>query len=136
MGAVALDANGDLATAVSTGGIPGKLPGRVGDGPLVGCGAYAVNVSAAIGATGHGEAIMKLVLSKHVADLIRAGAFPQSACEAGIELLNQLGAMGGLIALDASGRIGIAFNSAAMPYAHAIGEDEVATGCRLEPLHL
>jgi beta-aspartyl-peptidase (threonine type) len=121
VGAVALDASGRLAVATSTGGVPGKLPGRVGDTPLVGSGAYA-NSHAAVNATGHGEALMKLVISKHVADAIRAGADPQRACEEAVRLLtDSLAAMGGLIALDVRGRIGVAFNAAAMPYAFTVG---------------
>jgi len=129
VGAVALDAAGNLATATSTGGIPGKLPGRVGDTPLVGCGAYADNATAAVGATGDGEALMKLVISKHVADSIRDGHEPQLACETAIELLQQrLAATGGLIALDARGRVGVAFNSPAMPWARALGNGDVVSG--------
>jgi L-asparaginase / beta-aspartyl-peptidase len=128
VGAVALDSSGRLAVATSTGGIANKMPGRVGDTPLVGCGAYA-NGYAAVNATGDGEALMKLVISKHVADMIRDGVEPQPACESAIELLNDtLGAMGGLIAIDASGRIGIAFNSPAMPYAFTRGSGSVETG--------
>ncbi len=131
VGAVAVDGNGNLATATSTGGIAGKMPGRVGDSALVGCGAYADNASAAVGATGDGEALMKLVISKHVADLIRDGYEPQRACEEAIERLRQrFGSIGGLIALDKRGRIGIAFNSAAMPYAYARGTGDVTSGSR------
>ncbi len=131
VGAVALDGNGDLATATSTGGIPDKMPGRVGDSPIVGCGAYANNSAAAVGATGDGEALMKLVLSKHVADLIRDGVEPQRACETAIELLHQrAGAIGGLIALDAVGRVGIAFNSAAMPFAYVCAGRDMVSGSR------
>jgi L-asparaginase / beta-aspartyl-peptidase len=131
VGAVALDVSGSLATATSTGGIPGKMPGRVGDSPLVGCGAYADNATAAVTATGDGEALMKLVISKNVADRVADGIDPQQACEAAIELLhNRLGAIGGLIALDRTGRIGVAFNSAAMPYAHASGAGAITSRSR------
>jgi len=129
VGAVALDASGMLATAVSTGGIPGKLPGRVGDSPLVGSGAYA-NAAVAVGATGDGEAIMKLVLSKHVADLVRGGRSPQESCVVGIELLDTFGSHGGLIALDVAGSVGIAFNTAALPHAYAIGNDQVRASAK------
>jgi beta-aspartyl-peptidase (threonine type) len=123
VGALALDRGGNLAAASSTGGIPRKLPGRVGDSPLVGCGAYADNTTAAATATGDGEALMKLVISKHACDAIGRGEAPQSACEAAVALLTErLHAMGGLIALDAQGRIGIAFNAEAMPYAYATGD--------------
>jgi L-asparaginase / beta-aspartyl-peptidase len=130
VGAVALDDRGNLATATSTGGIPRKMPGRVGDSALVGCGAYADNASAAVGVTGDGEALMKLVISKRVADRIGDGIDPQRACEEAIGRLERHfgGAIGGLIALDSKGRLGIAFNSAAMPYAHASGATDVVSG--------
>jgi beta-aspartyl-peptidase (threonine type) len=113
-----------------TGGIPRKLPGRVGDSPLVGCGAYADNASAAVSATGDGEALMKIVISKLVADRVAGGADPQQACDAALEVLRARfpGASGGLIALDARERLGIAFNSAAMPHAYAIAGGEIVTG--------
>jgi beta-aspartyl-peptidase (threonine type) len=130
VGAVALDANGNLAAATSTGGIPRKLPGRVGDSPLAGCGAYADNGSAAVSATGDGEALMKIVISKLVADRVAGGAEPQRACEAALDLLRERfpEASGGLIALDAQGRLGVSFSSAAMPHAYAIGSGAIVTG--------
>jgi beta-aspartyl-peptidase (threonine type) len=126
VGAVALDNAGNLAVASSTGGIPNKMPGRVGDSPLVGCGAYADNATAAATATGDGEMLMKLVISKHVGDAIARGVVSQAACEAAIALLtDRLNAMGGLIALGPDGKIGIAFNAEAMPYAYALHDREV-----------
>jgi beta-aspartyl-peptidase (threonine type) len=128
VGAVALDSTGHLAVATSTGGIANKMPGRVGDTPLVGCGAYA-NEFAAVNATGDGEALMKLVISKQVVDAVRDGADPQDACDDAIRQLGErLGAMGGLITVDASGRIGMAFNAPAMPYAYARGDADVESG--------
>ena len=126
VGAVALDRDGNLAVASSTGGIPKKMPGRVGDSPLVGCGAYADNETAAATATGDGEALMKLVISKHVCDAIGRGDTPQAACKAAVELLGRrLQAMGGLIALDQHGRIGVSFNAESMPYAFAVDDAEI-----------
>lgn len=118
VGAVARDLRGDLAAAVSTGGIPRKMSGRIGDSPLVGCGAYADNASAAVVATGNGEAIMKLVASKRICDEVARGRSVQAACELVVcELSDRLGASGGFVALDAGGRAGIAFNTSAMPRA-------------------
>ena len=71
VGAVAMDRYGNLAAATSTGGIPRKLPGRVGDSPLVGAGAYADNECGAASATGWGEAIMKILLTKTACDFLR-----------------------------------------------------------------
>jgi L-asparaginase / beta-aspartyl-peptidase len=85
VGAVALDSHGSLIAATSTGGTCCKLPGRVGDSPLIGCGCYADSESGAASATGRGESIMKVLLTKHAVDLLRkascheAPAFSNSA---------------------------------------------------------
>ena len=71
VGAVALDSHGALFAATSTGGTCCKLPGRVGDSPLIGCGCYADSEAGAASATGYGEAIMKIVMSKYAVDLLR-----------------------------------------------------------------
>ena len=70
VGAVALDENGRLFAATSTGGTCCKLPGRVGDSPLIGCGCYADSETGAVSSTGYGEAIMKVVLAKTAADFL------------------------------------------------------------------
>ncbi|MBK7919314.1 MAG: isoaspartyl peptidase/L-asparaginase [Chloroflexi bacterium] len=125
VGAVAFDIHGDLAAATSTGGTRNKMPGRVGDSPLVGSGGYADNWTAAVSATGQGEAIMKVVLSKRVCDLVSDGLSAQAACEAAIRLLEErVGGECGLIAIDAQGQVGVARNTRAMPYAFVMGEDE------------
>ncbi len=121
VGAVALDARGNVAAATSTGGIPKKMPGRVGDSPLVGSGAYADNASAAVSATGDGEALMKLVISKSVCDRIGADTQPQNACVDSLLVLEKtFRAHGGLIALAPDGRFGVACNTLAMPWARAV----------------
>src|SRR5215475_3673527 len=76
VGAVALDANGNIAAGTSTGGTLNKDPGRVGDSSLIGCGCYADNQSAAVSCTGWGEPIMKLVLAKWAADQVSDGIPP------------------------------------------------------------
>lgn len=122
VGAVALDRSGDLAMATSTGGTRQKMPGRVGDSPLVGSGGYADNESAAVSATGQGESIMRVVLSKRVCDLVSGGLVVQAACEAAIRLLEErVGGECGLIAIDAQGQVGVARNTRAMPYAFVVG---------------
>jgi beta-aspartyl-peptidase (threonine type) len=128
VGAVALDAEGNLAAATSTGGTFNKLPGRVGDSPLVGCGAYADNRTGAVSATGLGEALMKVVISKAACDLIAQGMSAQGAADAAISLLaERTTGEGGLIVLDQLGRVGIAHST---PYiAHAVvTAGEVVTG--------
>ena len=129
VGAIALDANGNIAAATSTGGTKGKMPGRVGDSPLVGSGGYADNYTAGVSATGQGEAIMKLLLSKQVCDYVGTGLSAQAACDAAMQLLTErTGAEGGLIAIDHRGHVGFAFNTAAMPYAYVIGDGEMVNG--------
>jgi len=128
VGAVALDADGNLAVATSTGGTRQKQPGRVGDSPLVGSGAYADNWTAAASATGHGEALMRVVISKRVCDFVAAGLPAQQACEAAIQVLtDRVQGQGGVIAIDARGKIGAAYNTAAMPRAFATGIERVAS---------
>ena len=134
VGAVARDGNGDLAAATSTGGTRGKLPGRVGDSPLVGSGAYADNQSAAVSATGYGEALMKVLISKQVCDYIAAGLPAQRACLAAIELLGKrVSGTGGIIAVEANGQVGVGFNTYAMPYAFVTGDGQIVTGERTMP---
>jgi beta-aspartyl-peptidase (threonine type) len=119
VGAVALDRKGNLAAATSTGGTPDKLPGRVGDSPLVGSGAYADNLSAAASATGLGEALMKVVASKTACDLVAQGRSPREAAVTTMATLaERTGGRGGLILLDRHGRAGIAHNTPCI--AHAI----------------
>jgi beta-aspartyl-peptidase (threonine type) len=118
VGAVALDAHGNLAASTSTGGSAGKFPGRVGDSPLVGCGGYADNLTGAVSATGAGEAIMKVVLSKAACDLLACGADPQAAAEKAVALLRErTQGRGGLLIVDRKARVGAAFSTARMAYA-------------------
>ncbi len=129
VGAVALDSFGNLATATSTGGTRNQLPGRVGDSPLVGSGGYADNRTAAAGATGHGEDLMKIVISKQVCDFVAQGMSAQEACDAAMKLLvERVNGEGGLISVDGKGQVGIAFNTAAMPHAYAIGGGAIQSG--------
>lgn len=118
VGVVALDMAGNLAAATSTGGIPYKLPGRVGDSPLVGCGFYA-DENAAISCTGNGEDFTRLLIAKRVADNVARG---MSAREAAEETIAYLGAKaegtGGLIVVDRRGNVGFSWNSQHMVYAY------------------
>jgi beta-aspartyl-peptidase (threonine type) len=118
VGAVALDAQGNIAAATSTGGTLNKTPGRVGDSSLIGCGCYADNASAAVSCTGWGEPIMKLVLGKWACDRVASGDEPQSVAEAALRyLLERLDGHGGMILLDSNGRAGIAHNTKRMAWA-------------------
>src|ERR1700744_4088919 len=117
VGAVALDAGGNLAAATSTGGTLNKAPGRVGDSSLIGCGCYADNLSAAVSLTGWGEPIMKLVLGKWATDRVAGGSAPEFAAREAISyLFNRLGGHGGIILLGPDGRFGIAHNTPAMAW--------------------
>jgi beta-aspartyl-peptidase (threonine type) len=117
VGAVALDAGGNLAAATSTGGTLNKTPGRVGDSSLIGCGCYADNLSAAVSLTGWGEPIMKLVLGKWAVDRVLAGDAPDAAAEAAIAyLFRRLGGHGGIILLGPDGRYGLAHNTPRMAW--------------------
>ena len=118
VGAVALDAHGNLAAATSTGGTLNKAPGRLGDSSLIGCGCYADNLSAAVSTTGWGEPIMKLVLAKWTADRISAGNLPEWAAQEAMNYLKQrLNGHGGIIVLNAQGQVGIAHNTPRMAWA-------------------
>jgi beta-aspartyl-peptidase (threonine type) len=117
VGAVALDARGNLAAATSTGGTLNKTPGRVGDSSLIGCGCYADNLAAAVSLTGWGEPIMKLVLGKWATDRVAAGSAPEIAAREAISYLyNRLGGHGGIILLGPDGRFGLAHNTPAMAW--------------------
>ena len=123
IGAVALDRDGNLAAATSTGGTLNKTPGRVGDSSLIGCGCYADNESGAVSATGWGEPIMKLVLGKWAVDRVRNGTHPQEAAQEAIYYLHRrLNGHGGLILLDARGRIGFCHNTPRMAWAWQSGD--------------
>lgn len=117
VGAVALDAGGNLAAATSTGGTLNKTPGRVGDSSLIGCGCYADNLSAAVSLTGWGEPIMKLVLGKWAVDRVLAGEAPEAAAQSAIAyLFRRLGGHGGIILLGPDGRYGLAHNTPRMAW--------------------
>lgn len=127
VGAVALDLEGNLAAATSTGGTLNKTPGRVGDSSLIGCGCYADNQSAAVSTTGWGEPIMKLVLGKWAADRVAGGVPPQQAASEAISYLRQrLSGHGGIIVLDTQGRLGIAHNTPRMAWGFATAEQQAS----------
>jgi beta-aspartyl-peptidase (threonine type) len=128
VGAVALDRYGNLAAAVSTGGTPFKLPGRVGDTPLIGAGLYADVQTGGCASTGWGESIIKVLLAKTATDFLGAGYAPIEAARAAIERLEQrVHGLGGVILIDVRGRVGYAFNTPRMAYAYRVeGGAEVA----------
>jgi beta-aspartyl-peptidase (threonine type) len=118
VGTVALDRDGNIAAATSTGGTLNKAPGRLGDSSLIGCGCYADNLSAAVSTTGWGEPIMKLVLAKWTADRVLAGNLPEWAAQEAMNNLQQrVNGHGGIIVLNAQGQFGIAHNTPRMAWA-------------------
>ena len=151
VGAVALDSHGKLFAATSTGGTCCKLPGRVGDSPLIGCGCYADSTAGGVSCTGYGEAIMKIVMAKSATDLLitENAAFcladssrdPSSAASASCAgdaamlvareavhlLAKRTHATGGLILLDREGNPGFAFNTPRMAYAYVAGDGSFFT---------
>ncbi len=130
VGAVALDASGSLVAGTSTGGTRNKYPGRVGDSPLIGCGCYADAEAGGVSCTGYGEGIMKIVMAKMAADLLRdprvlpphrkrrgSPTIAQAVADACVRILeHRAHAAGGLILLDREGRPAAAYNTPRMAY--------------------
>jgi len=116
VGAVALDAQGNLAAATSTGGMTNKQAGRVGDSPIIGAGCYANNRTVAVSCTGTGEVFMRTVAAYDVAALVDyAGLTLQQASDRVVmDKLVALGGSGGLIAIDRFGNVALPFNSEGM----------------------
>ena len=119
VGAVAIDFHGNIAAATSTGGVPFKLPGRVGDSCLIGCGLYADNKVGGVSATGYGESLIKIGLSKVVCELLETGLGAQKAAEGSIKRLeNKIKGRGGVIVLDKEGNVGFSYNTPKMASAY------------------
>jgi L-asparaginase / beta-aspartyl-peptidase len=149
VGAVAMDQTGQLFATTSTGGTCCKLPGRVGDSPLIGCGCYADLEAGGVSCTGYGEAIMKIVMAKTAIDFLRHSADgnktaalpsqptapPQSktesamaAARASVDILaHRTQATGGLILLDRDGNPGWAFNTPRMAYGYVRSDGTIVT---------
>jgi len=130
VGAVALDCNGDLAAATSTGGMTNKRQGRVGDSPIIGAGTYAKNGVCAVSATGHGEYFIRAVAAYHICCAVeyRGLSLAAAAHEAIHTNIRALGGTGGVIAVDAHGNVVMEFSTAGMFRAarDARGRHEVA----------
>jgi len=116
IGVVALDKYNRIAVANSTGGILGKLPGRVGDTPILGAGVYATKIGG-VAATGHGEWIMRLFLSKYVTE--QMDKYPaQKAVDLGLTLAKEKNALCGIIGLDRKGDVGFGFTTKSMSWGY------------------
>jgi beta-aspartyl-peptidase (threonine type) len=115
VGAVALDQAGNLAAATSTGGYTGKLPGRIGDSPLIGAGNYADNRACAVSGTGLGEAFIRAAVAHDMcARMLYASASLRAAARAALDSVARVGGDGGLIAVDRRGNVAMPFNSEGM----------------------
>lgn len=116
VGAVALDRDGNLAAATSTGGMTNKRYGRVGDVPIIGAGTYADNATAAISATGHGEYFIRTVAAHSIASRMElAGQSLSAAADAVVmKKLQDMGGGGGVIAVDGKGNVAMPFNTSGM----------------------
>lgn len=116
VGAVALDKNGNLAAATSTGGMTNKKWGRIGDSPVIGAGTYANNDTCAVSCTGHGELFIRSVVGHDISCLMEyKGLSLQEACDVLVHgKLVKIGGEGGLVAIDKEGNIAMPFNSEGM----------------------
>jgi len=126
VGAVALDREGNLAVATSSGGMTNKLSGRIGDTPIVGAGTYADNAACAVSATGHGEFIMRGVAAYDIVALMmyRGMTLVEAANEVIMRKLTEVGGQGGVIAIDREGNIALPFNCEGMYRGYWVGDSE------------
>jgi beta-aspartyl-peptidase (threonine type) len=123
VGAVAVDATGNVAAATSSGGFPLKMPGRVGDTPIIGAGTYADNEKGAVSVTGQGEAVLKLGVAKTVCDLMGNGVGAEDAASAAITQWNRRfpNLPVALVAIDREGHPGAARNIDLTPHVEMSG---------------
>jgi len=132
VGACAIDREGHVACATSTGGTPRKIAGRVGDSPLIGAGGYADDQVGAASATGWGEKILAVILSKSALDLLRTADGPTRACRGAVETMRiRVNGYGGLIMVDSKGALGYYFNTPRMAYAYVDGEGRKKSSVKL-----
>src|SRR6266403_1967935 len=121
--AAALDQQGNLAAATSTGGTTNKRAGRIGDSPIIGGGTYANNATCAVSATGDGEYFIRSVVAHDISALMEyRGMKLQEAAQMVLDKVAKLGGTGGLIAIDHDGNIALPFNTSGMYRGH-VGVD-------------
>uniref|UniRef100_A0A3B5B3B5 Isoaspartyl peptidase/L-asparaginase n=1 Tax=Stegastes partitus TaxID=144197 RepID=A0A3B5B3B5_9TELE len=120
VGAVAVDSEGNVACATSTGGMLNKMEGRVGDTPCIGSGGYADNQSGAVSTTGHGEAIMKVTLARLILFHMEQGQSAEAASDLGLAYMkSRVSALGGVVTVDPQGQWAARFSSHQMSWAAA-----------------
>lgn len=130
VGAIVRDREGNLAAATSTGGMKNKMPGRVGDSPIIGSGVYADNLFGGASATGEGEALMKIVFCKMACDLMAKGMAPQLAAEETLHYLaRRVEGKGGIIMMNPQGEIGWAYNTRRMTCGWVTPEGQILADC-------
>lgn len=128
VGAVALDREGHLAAATSTGGVHGQHPGRIGDSPVVGAGTWADDRTCAVSATGDGDLFLRAAFAHDVhARMLYAHATLDAACAGALEAVRALGGRGGCVAVDRAGYVAMPFTSASMLRAWAVAGHDVTT---------
>lgn len=129
VGAVARDAFGRLAAATSTGGMTNKIPGRVGDSPIIGAGTWANNATCAVSATGHGESYIRANLAAQMHwRMALAGTTLESAASEALDDVREIGGTGGLIAIAANGDMALPHTTTGMFRAWFAGDEAVSTG--------
>lgn len=132
VGCITIDTEGNIAATSSTGGIKKKTAGRIGDSPIIGSGAYANDICGA-SATGWGEHIMRVVLSRMTVLYVEEGTDPMTAAQKGMDMFeNKTSSEAGIIVADKTGRIGFATNAKAMPVTIIQGLEakKVLTSCQ------
>ncbi len=123
VGCVALDRKGHVAAATSTGGTPNKMPGRVGDVPMVGCGFYADDELGGASSTGWGESIAKVILARLALHYLQELDDPQAAARAAIQVLDEkVNGLGGVVLLSPNGRPGWYSNTPYLAHAYCTAE--------------
>jgi len=134
VGAVARDSDGNLGAATSTGGMTGKVPGRVGDSPIIGAGTYADNATCAVSTTGHGEFFMRYGAAFEIAARLRhARQSLRPAAQAVVEALAEFGGRGGAVAVDRTGALALPFNTAGMYRGYVQTDGAIRTAIWDEP---
>jgi beta-aspartyl-peptidase (threonine type) len=128
VGVVVIDCKSHIAAGTSTGGIQDKLPGRVGDTPIPGSGTYADDRLGAASSTGHGEAIMRVMLAKTAVDSLQGRVRPETAAKRALRTLDRVHGFGGLILLDRRGRPAAAFNTPRMARGFGTRSDGMRVG--------
>lgn len=133
VGAVARDRQGNLAAATSTGGWGTKMPGRIGDSPLIGAGTYADNRSCAVSCTGRGEDFIRTAFAKHLCMLVELNKLDikNASSEALSYLIQAVNGEGGFISIDKNGDVGIAYTTEMIRYGYIEHEAEAHAGFTL-----